>query len=249
LAPRPDYTDPLAAARVSDFMEEAVIGRWRIHPFEIDEDIYRGSMLRALHEAGDDEQRRQMAVERCVPPGHYVSLQRKATQQERDAKEWIDLANDGYVPVMSDTPSEINEHAHAIEHATGRVLIHGLGLGVLVSALLAKPDVTHIDVVEIDPDVMRLTAPYYMDHPKVEVHLGDAVEVARAWRPTEVWDYVWHDIWSQISDNNLDPETAEHGIAYSTLFDLFAREDWEKKRDAAGPVSRPNDHIGTEVER
>jgi hypothetical protein len=125
----------------------------------------------------------------------------------------------GFHPVMSDTPSEIQEHQHALMFAEGRVLIHGLGLGVLVSALMANPEVTHIDVVEIDPDVIALTGHYYTHDPRVHIHRGNCLTFD--WSPEIKWDYVWHDIWSDISDKNFDPELAEHGITYQMLFDLY----------------------------
>lgn len=219
LKSRPKYVDPWEAALVGQFVQEGQHGRWRIKRFDISEQEYHLAMLRVMHEAGDDETRRELGLKRCIPEGTYVSLQRKATEGEYAEDTFKVEANDGYVPVMSDTPDEIEGHAHAIFHAEGRVLIHGLGLGCLVSALLAKPEVTHIDVVEIDPDVIALTGHYYTHDPRVQIHRGDCVRMD--WSPELRWDYVWHDIWTHISERNLDPEEAEHGIAYSTLFDMF----------------------------
>lgn len=219
---RPDYTDPWAAAHVSEFMQAEERGRWRLKPFEIDEDHYFASRMRVMHEAGDDEFRRVASLERVVPVGSWISLQRKRTEIEAEGDKMIDLVNEGYVPVMSDTPAEIEGHRHAIENATGRVLIHGLGLGCLVSALMAKPDVTQIDVVDVDPDVIHLTGHYYTHDPRVQIFNRDCLHMN--WSQDARWDYVWHDIWSHISPRNLEPKTAEHGIAYSTLFDLFEKQ-------------------------
>jgi hypothetical protein len=214
---RPHFDDPLEAARVSTFIGAAERGRWRIREFDVTGEHHRLEVLRALHDAGDNEVQREWAVSRAIPPGHYVSLQRKATEFELEDKP--ELLDTGYAPVMSDTPTEIQEHGHCIALAEGRVLIHGLGLGVVVSALLAKPEVKHIDVVEIDPDVIALTGHYY-DDPRVTIHRGSCLR--QGWSPTVTWDYVWHDIWSHISTRNMDPETAEHGISYDMLFDMFA---------------------------
>lgn len=230
---RPNFTDPWDAARVSTFMQESSYGRWKIEGFEITEDDFAIERLRTMHEHGDNEERRNLALDRQVPVGTYVALKREATDYEREAL--FDKAKTGwkevdeatrkryegeaiYVPIMSDTPAEVREHRHAIDNATGRVLIHGLGLGVLVSALLAKPDVTHIDVVEIDPDVIALTGPYYDDE-RVTIHRGDCRTFEH---PADArWDYVWHDIWSHISARNLNDEEAEHGISYPMMFGMF----------------------------
>lgn len=221
---RPNFTDPWEAARVSLFMEAAQHGRWKLHPFDIDEEYVARETFRVMHDAGDDERRREMGLARIVPPGSYICLKRKAIDKELEGEEGARLqmstpkGEDPYVAVMSDTPAEIGEHEHAIVNATGRVLIAGLGLGCLVSALLAKPDVTHIDVVEIDADVIALTGPYY-DDPRVTIH-HDSIHTFKP-GPNDRWDYGWHDIWTHISDRNLRPEEAEHGISYGMMFDRF----------------------------
>lgn len=228
---RPEFTDMMEAARVSSFIEEGSYGRWKLKHFEVTpkEEAYS----RALAVAESDSQELiQMRLARTVPAGRYICLQRRATPMERAdiASEAIAdaYAPDGpeWVPIMSDTPSEIQEHAHALENAHGRVLITGLGLGVLVSALLTVPEVEHITVVEIDRDVIALTGPYYADHPKVEIVNMDAAAFP-AWRqkfaPYARFDYAWHDIWSNIAERNIDDDDlAEHGISYHTLFDAYA---------------------------
>lgn len=47
---------------------------------------------------------------------------------------------EGGVLWMSDTRDEIHDHSGAIIEATGRVLIHGLGIGMVVQACLRKGD-------------------------------------------------------------------------------------------------------------
>lgn len=49
--------------------------------------------------------------------------------------------------VMSNTPMEIRTCEAFIERATGRILINGLGLGMVLHAILQKPDVTHVTVI------------------------------------------------------------------------------------------------------
>jgi hypothetical protein len=176
---RPEFTDPYAAARVSSFMDEGALGRWQVTRFTVDDLKARRSMARHIADSHSSEEA-EMRLARNVPPGDYVSLRRRAVPEELpDVEQEVvyedGSAFDGWVPIMSDTPSEIHEHDEAIENAHGRVLITGLGLGVLVSALLAKPEVEHITVVEIDRDVIGLTGHYYSNHPKVRLVNADAL--------------------------------------------------------------------------
>jgi hypothetical protein len=121
--------------------------------------------------------------------------------------------------VMSDTPAEYADHRDLIECATGRVLLHGLGLGCALSAILAKPEVTHVDVVEANADVIDMIAPYYANYP-VTVYRGSCV--GQTWPVGTQWNFVFHDIWTWISAKNLADQTAESGISYRRMFELFA---------------------------
>ena len=92
--------------------------------------------------------------------------------------------------VMSDTTDEWIDHIDFIHEARGRVLIHGLGLGCALQAILLKPEVEHVDVVEISQDVLDVISPYHAD-PRVTFHQGDAFEMARRWPRGSRWDAVW----------------------------------------------------------
>lgn len=227
---RPNFIDPWAASKVSTFMEPAECGRWKIVRFEISERHAAISYAMAIAEGGSKEEREVRAA-RTIPPGTYLSLQRLAVPGEIEDIEDGSIADghaaDGdprYVPVMSDTPTEIREHYEAIEGAHGDVVITGLGLGCIVSALLAKPTVKTITVVEIDRDVIALTAPYYADNPRVKIVNMDALTAAMYFhRQDAYFDFAWHDIWSHISDRNLDDDDlAEHGISYETMFEAWS---------------------------
>ena len=125
----------------------------------------------------------------------------------------------GWEPVMADTLVEFDDHADLFEHARGRVLLHGLGLGCALSALLADPAVEHVDVVDQNADVIDMVAPYFDGYP-VTIHHASCVE--KVWPDDARWDYVWHDIWTHVSEDNLDDATAEHGISYGRLAEMFA---------------------------
>lgn len=106
--------------------------------------------------------------------------------------------------VMSNTPMEIRTNIEGALHATGRVHINGLGLGMLLDAVLSKPDVTFVRVVEIDKDVIALVGPNYEEEQRsgrLEIVHADAYEYAPP--KGERYDYVWHDIWDDICEGNL----------------------------------------------
>ncbi len=114
--------------------------------------------------------------------------------------------------VMSNTPMEVRTNLEAYRRATGRVLVNGLGLGMLLEGILSKPDVTYVRVIEVDAQVIRLVAPHFASDPRVEVIHANALE----YRPAkgERFDYAWHDIWDSIGEDNL-PVMAALGRRYN----------------------------------
>lgn len=181
---------------------EAKSGGWRVEKFTVTAEAARWSALRAVvNHSG-----------RGVREGTYTRL-----------------THCGQV-VMSDTPDEIYDHMEFVGLARGRVLVHGLGLGMVAAALLRKPEVDHVTVVEVSPDVLRLVGPHVqpegpgilmepgptevrppkkgrtvLEAPRLRLVYGDAF----TWEPlpAERWDSAWHDIWTYISADNL-PEMA-----------------------------------------
>jgi hypothetical protein len=108
---------------------------------------------------------------------------------------------------MSDTTAERRDHFEPLlrmwRYDVKRVLINGLGLGMIVNAALALPSVEHIDVVELDERVAKLIGPHYEKSGRVTVHVADAYEQMRRWPPNTRWDVGWSDIWRDISEVNL----------------------------------------------
>jgi len=123
---------------------------------------------------------------RPVAPGDYTRL----------------IQIGGYHPMMSDTPAEICDCLGFIVHASGRCLVNGLGLGVVLKALIAKPKVTHIDVVEIEQDIIDLVWPTYADGDRITLHHADAFTIQ--WPKGKRWHCAWHDIWRDIATDNLE---------------------------------------------
>ena len=103
--------------------------------------------------------------------------------------------------VISDTPDEMRDHREAVAHARGSCLINGLGLGMLLAAVLKKPNVTDVTVVEVDPDVVALVGPSYAGEPRLTIVQADALTYQPP--PGRRYAMVWHDIWDRISASNL----------------------------------------------
>lgn len=98
--------------------------------------------------------------------------------------------------VMEDSAQELRKHLPIWMTARGDVLVTGLGLGCVLRGLLMKPDVRHVDVVEIDPTIMRVVGREFRGCTRVRLHLGDALRFR--WRPrSRRWAFAWHDIWTE----------------------------------------------------
>jgi hypothetical protein len=93
--------------------------------------------------------------------------------------------------VMEDSPQELRKHLPIWMAARGRVLVTGLGLGCVVRGLLASPEVGHVEVVEIDPDIIRVVGAEFAGDPRVTIHRGDA----RTIELPGTWNFAWHDLW------------------------------------------------------
>jgi spermidine synthase len=104
---------------------------------------------------------------------------------------------------MSDTFDEIKDHYDFIRKADGNVIIAGLGLGMVANAILDKPDVTQVTVVDLSPDVIKLVGPHWQ-----KKH-GDRLKIIQAdilqWKPNpgDRWDHAWWDIWDDKCGDNL----------------------------------------------
>jgi hypothetical protein len=71
-----------------------------------------------------------------------------------------------------------------------------------VRGLLAKPEVTHVDVVELDPVILDMVGPEFSDGDhRVSLHHGNALEFD--WPADARWDYCWHDIWCEHGSLDL----------------------------------------------
>ena len=124
--------------------------------------------------------------------------------------------------IMSDTPDEVQDHMPFINRAHGRVLINGLGLGMVLKAVLAKPEVTKVDVVELSPDVINLVLPHYSDS-RLTVYMDSAFDIR--WPEGTKFQAVWHDIWPTLS-LDWNPEMNRLEKKYKNMADWLG--SWAK---------------------
>lgn len=147
-------------------------GSWTVERFTVD--------------GKDVECLRLSMAGRSLPPGTYTRLMR------------------GGSLVMSDTPAEWRDHIGPINRASKpearTVLLHGLGIGMVLGAILRFPHITSVDVVEKSEDVLRLVGPTYASDARLSLHHGDAM--THPWPAGKRWDVVWHDIWDDICADN-----------------------------------------------
>lgn len=174
------------AMALGERIPEGSSGPWRVERRTIDAEEARLGRLQAAISG----------TRRYTPEGTYTGLLRNGSV------------------VMSDVPDEMHDHFSAYMAARrrgGRILLHGLGLGMVAQGVLSLSNVEHVDVVEIDADVIALVAPAYqefVDEGCLTIHHADCFE--KRWEPGTRWSVVWHDIWPTICVDNLDEMATLH---------------------------------------
>lgn len=147
---------------------------------------------------------------------------------------WYTHLSEGDTVWMSDTTAERRDHAEPVfaicSLKAERVIINGLGIGMVLAAALNYDHVKHVDVVEVDDRIIELVGPHYLKDPRVHIHHADAVEQMKKWGPEERWDVGWTDIWPEISPENL-PQMKEFTDFYGTRCGFHANwsEDMAKR--------------------
>ena len=106
--------------------------------------------------------------------------------------------------VMSDTVMELESNWPAVCHANGRVLVAGLGLGLILVPMLASPRVQQVTVIEREADVIALVGPAFAEH-SVSGRLTLLCADVFRWRPPRGarYDTIYFDIWPDIAVANL----------------------------------------------
>lgn len=138
---------------------------------------------------------------------------------------------------MSIAPMEIESASHHVHAAKGDVLVGGLGIGMVLWALLNKPEVTSVTVIERDPrvielmrEVMRRNHTTWGKHlysrsqreqrhtlgPRLDIIHRDLFDFAENDEHDGAFDFALIDIWSGVGDSALRPDMqrlAKTGIA------------------------------------
>lgn len=106
--------------------------------------------------------------------------------------------------MMTDTRMEKITNTEFIENAKGKVMIAGLGIGLILHNLrdkIASGEVESITIVEKYQDVIDLISPYYTDLPITYI----TADILNYTPPKElVFDTLYFDIWATICTDNLD---------------------------------------------
>jgi hypothetical protein len=120
--------------------------------------------------------------------------------QRTPSGKYTRLVHDRIGTVMADSEPEMRDHIEAVPWARGRVLINGLGLGMVLGAILAKPDVERVTVVEVERNVIELVGPYYACD-RLETVCASAFDYEPA--AGTRFNAVWHDIWPAVDVHKL----------------------------------------------
>ena len=160
------------------FLPEGTKGDWVINHFTMtSKEVEHAKVMGTMKPGGWGEVH-------DLEPGNYTRLVWK-----------------GYEVVMSDTPMELRTQAQPVRYATGDCLVAGLGLGIFVLQLQAKPEVKSILIIEKEQDVIDLVQPHLPLTPKVTIIKGDIFDKSVIDR-TRRFDFIYFDIWANICGDN-----------------------------------------------
>ena len=102
------------------------------------------------------------------------------------------------------TPNEVETMREDIKKAHGKVLAYGLGLGYFVYLTSLMPEVESVTVVDLSSDAIELfkehILPQFENAEKVRIVCDDAFHYAEHVAPGENYDYIYADIWHDVSD-------------------------------------------------
>ena len=105
---------------------------------------------------------------------------------------------------MSIAPNEINTMKEAMDRASGNVLVFGLGLGYFQYRVMQKQDVRSVTCVELNRDIIDLFSeqmlPFFPNREKLTLVCEDAFHYAEREFPAGKYDYVFTDLWHDVSD-------------------------------------------------
>lgn len=113
-----------------------------------------------------------------------------------DTGDHIRLMHNGEV-VMSDTKMERMTNQEFLNAAHGKVLIGGLGIGLILLPLLEDDEITEITVVEYSQEVIDMVLPQLPKSEKLKVVQGNVFE----YFPEHQYNTIYMDIWNSINSD------------------------------------------------
>ena len=130
--------------------------------------------------------------------------------------------------MMTDTRHERVTNREVVRRAHGKVLIAGLGLGMILTRILKKPEVKSVTIVEKSKDVCELIWPHVRTmerHSDCSIAL-DCDDIF-TWKPnkSDRWNVIYFDIWPDHSEKNL-PEIAKLHQKYKYYLDRTDPKCW-----------------------
>src|SRR5215471_6321218 len=110
------------------------------------------------------------------------------------------LIEDGQGTWMSTLPQEIEQAQRQIRKAHGRVLVGGLGLGLVPVLLQCNPKVQSIVVIERSKDVLRLVQPHMPQRRTLVVHDDLRSYLKHAKKIGATFDWAFFDTWQATDE-------------------------------------------------
>lgn len=162
---------------VKNHLNDSECGRFKIRRFNMTEkDVEHAKMMAMFGGYYGDVY--------SLKPGEYIKL--------------IDADRDEIV--MSDTPMEVETNSSFVENAHGRVLVGGLGLGIILLEIQDKKEVSEIVVVEKYQEIIDLVAKNLPLNDKVKIVQSDIFDFA----VEKGFDTIYFDIWNTICEDNWE---------------------------------------------
>lgn len=155
-------------------------GDWKIDRFSVSEENAKLFNVRQSISMGG------ISAGRRINPGTYSRLSRDQ------------------VVIMSDTPAEKRDHIDFVRGAVGRILIGGLGMGLVLNAVARKEAVIHVDVVEIDDGPIALVWDFYKERFDGKINLIQTDLLEFKPKGFDLYDSAWFDIWDDICSDNWE---------------------------------------------
>ena len=117
-----------------------------------------------------------------------------------DGKKYQKLLKGDFL-IMDNTPDIVEGYKDFLHRAKGNVLINGFGIGACCQYLLNKPSITKLTIIEVSQQIVDMVAPHFMHDPRCTIIRDDAFKYQP--RVSEIFDYIWHDIWFYYKASNL----------------------------------------------